>query len=150
MLVTTDIFEVFDNLDLKECGVAVVKHEYKSKVDVKYLGNKQYNYPRKNWSSFILWNCGYEKNQILSPEYIATADAATLHRFRWLSDNEIAELSVKWNFLVGEYEPKDTIPNNIHWTLGGPYFDDYKDADYNELWFSEYALMTHTQQIDDN
>ena len=147
MLVTSDIYKVLNEVDLSQRGVAVVKHDYKSKVLTKYLGNQQYNYPRKNWSSFIVWNCAYKRNRLLTPEYIRDADAATLHRFLWLDDNEIAELDSKWNFLVGEYELTEITPAIIHWTLGGPYFDEYGDTDYHELWSAEYDRMTHTEQI---
>lgn len=148
MMVTSDIVEVFDQFKSTPFGVSVVKHDYESKVATKYLGNKQYSYPRKNWSSFIHWNCGHPKNQILTPQFIAHADAATLHRFLWLEDNEIGEIDATWNFLVEEYAQPSEIPKNIHWTLGGPYFQDYHDTDYADAWHESFAEMIYTRQVD--
>lgn len=148
MLVTSDICDLFDHLSCSEKPVHVVKHDYKSKVDVKYLGNKQYHYPKKNWSSFVFWNCEAEQNKCVTPKLVNESEPAYLHRFQWLDDSEIGEIEIKWNFLVGEYERMEATPNNIHWTLGGPYFNDYRDADYADLWHKEFELMTHCEQIE--
>ena len=146
MLALGDISAVLKDID-KNHAVSVVKHNYVSKVKVKYLGNKQYSYPRKNWSSFIVWNCAHPSNKSVNPKFIADADAATLHRFLWLKDEEIGELSVKWNWLVGEYDnPKEDI-KVLHWTLGGPYFDDYANTEFSDEWKKEFEAMTFCKQI---
>ena len=146
MLALGDISTVLNDIDEKH-AVSVVKHDYKSKVEVKYLGNKQYSYPRKNWSSFIVWNCAHQSNNAVNPDFIGEADAATLHRFLWLKDEEIGELSVKWNWLVGEYDnPMEDI-KVLHWTLGGPYFDDYSNTEFSDEWRKEFESMTFCKQI---
>ena len=146
MLALGDISTVLNDIDEKH-AVSVVKHDYESKVKVKYLGNKQYSYPRKNWSSFIVWNCAHPSNNIVNPDFIADADAATLHRFLWLKDEEIGELSVKWNWLVGEYDnPMEDI-KVLHWTLGGPYFDDYSNTEFSDEWRKEFESMTFCKQL---
>jgi hypothetical protein len=44
----------------------------------KYLGNKNEDYPRKNWSSLILWNCGIPgKKDVIF--YIAAASLDSNH-----------------------------------------------------------------------
>jgi len=142
MMLRTDIAEILQVIETKpNKAVYVVKHTYEPRNDVKYLNTVQYKYPRKNWSSVVLWNCKHTKNRIITPEYVNTAEALTLHRFNWLEDEEIGELDVRWNWLVGEYDdpPKDI--KNVHWTIGGPYFSEYAEADFSDEWFAEKALM---------
>ena len=146
MMVTKDIIEVFHKFSNGEKAVSVVKHDYKSKVRTKYLGNKQYSYPRKNWSSFVHWNCSHKKNAIITPEFVSEASPATLHRVLWLDDNEIGEIDMTWNFLAGEYIKPSELPSNIHWTLGGPYFDEYKSTDYAEDWWKMFKKMKYIQK----
>ena len=146
MLALGDISNVLDDIDDSH-AVSVVKHDYESKVKVKYLGNKQYSYPRKNWSSFIVWNCAHQANNAVNLDFIGNAEAATLHRFLWLKDEEIGELSVNWNWLVGEYDnPTDDI-KVLHWTLGGPYFDEYSNTEFSDKWRKEFESMTFCKQL---
>ena len=146
MLALGDISTVLNDIDEKH-AVSVVKHDYESKVKVKYLGNKQYSYPRKNWSSFIVWNCAHSSNNAVNLNFIGEADAATLHRFLWLKDKEIGELSVKWNWLVGEYDNPTEDIKILHWTLGGPYFDDYSNTEFSDEWKKEFESMTFCKQL---
>lgn len=145
MLLTADIAELLEVVERSK-PVSVVKHDYTSAVTVKYLGNKQYNYPRKNWSSFIFWNCGHVKNKVLTPEYIAEADAATLHRFLWLDDNEVGEIPRDWNWLVGEYETPTPDLKVLHWTLGGPYFHEYNNVYGADKWHYYLDKINFCQQ----
>jgi lipopolysaccharide biosynthesis glycosyltransferase len=55
-------------------AVQVIKHDYQTKASQKYLGNKNENYPKKNWSSVILWNCSHPKNEVLTPEFVMSKD----------------------------------------------------------------------------
>jgi lipopolysaccharide biosynthesis glycosyltransferase len=147
MLLRVDINEVFDEINNeKDKAVYVVKHSYEPRDDVKYLGTVQYAYPRKNWSSFVVWNCAHPKNKKLTRDYVNTASGLELHRFTWLDDNEIGELGVTWNWLVGEYtSPPDDV-KNVHWTIGGPYFKEYKDADFSQEWFETNERMNFCKQ----
>ena len=146
MLALGDISTVLNDID-ENHAVSVVKHDYESKVKVKYLGNKQYSYPRKNWSSFIVWNCAHASNNVVNPGFIGEAEAATLHRFLWLKDEEIGELAVKWNWLVGEYDNPTEDIKVLHWTLGGPYFDDYSNTEFSDEWRKEFESMTFCKQL---
>ena len=146
MLALGDISTVLNDID-ENHAVSVVKHDYESKVKVKYLGNKQYSYPRKNWSSFIVWNCAHPSNNTVNPDFIGDADAATLHRFLWLKDEEIGDLSVRWNWLVGEYDNPTEDIKVLHWTLGGPYFDDYSNTEFSDEWRKEFESMTFCKQL---
>jgi len=130
MLCRADIAELTKDF---EGAVKVVKHDYKTKHPIKYLGKKNEDYPRKNWSSVIVFNC--EKNQALTPELIQSSNGAYLHRLSWLEDKDIEELPIEWNWLVTEY---DYNPNAklVHFTLGTPCFKEYDECDYSDEWFN--------------
>lgn len=147
MLLSEDVYDLFEIGRRNACPVSVVKHDYIPKNEMKYLGNIQYAYPRKNWSSVIYWDCGHPQNRCLTPEYVKTAEAATLHRFMWLDDAEIGEIPVDWNFLVGEYEKGPHVPKNIHWTVGGPYFHEYATSDFSDEWFRMKDEMLRCDQL---
>ena len=132
MMLRTDIREVLKEVNDKP--VYLVKHNYTPKDKYKYLGAKQYSYPRKNWSSFVVWNCSHDSNKLVTDSFVNTARAAELHQFKFLKDDEIGELNVRWNWLVGEYnDPPDDV-KNVHWTLGGPWLKEYKDVDFADEW----------------
>ncbi len=136
MICQTDIKELWDLRDDTK-ALLVVKHDYQTKALHKYLGNINENYPRKNWSSVILWNCGHPKHKILTPEFIANQTGKYLHRFSWLHDDEIGELPKEWNWLAIEY-PENREAKLIHYTLGTPCFEDYKNTEMAELWYYAY------------
>ena len=116
-------------------AVMVVKHDYTPPEGEKMDGQKQLPYPRKNWSSVILWNCGHPSNKKVTPDLVNTETGQYLHRFNWLKNDEIGELSHHWNWLVNHYhEPKDGAPLAIHYTEGGPWFDNYKHCEYGYHW----------------
>jgi lipopolysaccharide biosynthesis glycosyltransferase len=126
-------------------AVMVVKHDYKTRHPVKYLGAKNEDYPRKNWSSLILWNCKHHKNRILRPYMVQTASGAFLHRFSWLDDEDIGEISKEWNWLADEYEHQDGV-SLVHYTIGGPYFTEFMNCDYADEWRNAYADVIHCEQ----
>ena len=138
MICNADIKELIDLAD-PDKAILVVKHNYKTKFKKKYLGNINEDYPRKNWSSVILWNCSHPKHKILTPSFVAQQTGKFLHRFSWLEDNEIGELPIEWNWLAIEYEAN---PNAklIHYTLGTPCFKDFKDSDMSDLWYKYNQL----------
>lgn len=136
MICQADIKELWDLRDDTK-ALLVVKHDYQTKAHRKYLGNINENYPRKNWSSVILWNCGHPKHKVLTPQFIANQTGKYLHRFSWLNDDEIGELPKDWNWLAIEY-PYNKEAKLIHYTLGTPCFEDYKNTEMAELWHSAY------------
>lgn len=147
MMLRTDINELFETVK-QDPGKAVyvVKHDYQPRDDIKYLNNVQYKYPRKNWSSVVLWDCAHPANKVVTPDFVNNASPMELHRFTWLKDEEIGELNVRWNWLVGEYDEPPTDVKNVHWTVGGPYFEEYKNVDFSEEWFAESKQMTYCLQ----
>jgi lipopolysaccharide biosynthesis glycosyltransferase len=138
MICNADIMELI-NLADPDKAVSVVKHNYKTKFKKKYLGNINEDYPRKNWSSVILWNCSHPKHKILTPSFVAQQTGKFLHRFSWLEDNDIGELPIEWNWLAIEYEAN---PNAklIHYTLGTPCFKEFKNTDMSDLWYKYNQL----------
>ena len=128
------LLKIFDEIDIEiEKAVYVVKHDYEAKEGLKYLNTVQYSYPRKNWSSLMLWNCSHPKHQILTPDFIASQTGKYLHRFSWLDDEDIGELPIDWNWLAIEY-PNNPKAKIIHYTLGTPCFKDYRNTDMAEIW----------------
>lgn len=136
MVCEADIAELWALRDPTK-AVQVVKHNYKTKAHKKYLGNKNEDYPRKNWSSVILWNCEHPRNKILTPEFVQHKPGSFLHRFSWLSDDLVGELPKDWNWLAIEY-PNNPDAKLIHYTLGTPCFKDYVDSDMSERWHKIY------------
>ena len=142
MMLRTDVTQLFDEADLDPMkAVHVVKHDYEPKDNIKYLNTVQYKYPRKNWSSVVVWNCGHPSNRKVTPDFVNTASPMELHRFTWLQDDEIGSLDVRWNWLVGEYADPPKNVHNVHWTVGGPYFDEFREADFAQEWFEERDRM---------
>lgn len=134
MICLGDIAELWGLRDESK-AVLVVKHDYKTKAHDKYLGNKNQDYPRKNWSSVILWNAGHPLNRCLTPEYVMTHPGSHLHRFAWLPDERVGELPRAWNWLTTEY-PDNYGARLLHYTLGTPCFKDYAAADMADVWHS--------------
>ncbi|NDC39903.1 MAG: glycosyltransferase, partial [Proteobacteria bacterium] len=132
MVCRADLKELWDSRD-ERFAVMVVKHDYQTKAEKKYLGNRNENYPRKNWSSVILWNCGHPKNKVLDPAFVMGQGGAFLHRFSWLEDSDIGELAKEWNWLAIEYPPLKHA-KLIHYTLGAPCFKEYRLCDLSEHW----------------
>ena len=137
-LFTRDVKELFD---LSDSGYAVMcaKHDYVPRGSTKMDGQKQVAYPRKNWSSCVLWNCGHPANALISPKIASNETGAFLHRFQWLPDNLIGEFPIEWNWLEGEYDKPENPPAVIHYTNGGPWFKECQDVDYAQEWLDALA-----------
>ena len=144
MILQSDIAELFAQAD-DRYAVMCVHHDYTPKEGIKMDGKAQTVYPRKNWSSVMLFNCGHPSNQNLNVELIndEKTTGKYLHRFSWLKDEEIGELGCEWNWLVGWYnEPEDGKPKLLHYTEGGPWFENYRTCEYHQEWKQElYDMM---------
>ena len=147
MLVLEDIAKLWALRDEKY-AVMCVKHDHVPKEKTKFLGAQQTKYEKKNWSSVMLFNCA--KCTALTPDYVNSASGLDLHRFNWLGDDDlIGEIPHRWNLLVGYDQsiPVDEV-SNLHYTIGGPYFHDYKDIDYAAEWFAERDEMLRCEQLE--
>ena len=123
-------------------AVLCAKHEYRPKDGLKMDGKVQTSYPRKNWSSFMLLNCGHPSTRKLTVESINHQTGAYLHRMQWAADDEIGDLPITWNWLEGWNEkPTEGLPNAVHYTRGGPWFKNWQNVDYADLWAKEALLV---------
>lgn len=128
-------------------AVHVVQHDYVPSMVTKMDGRPQAAYPRKNWSSFMLFNNAKTCCRDLTPDIVNSQSPSFLHRFNWVSDEAlIGKLPQSWNFLVGEYEMPAEVPSAIHYTNGGPWFDQCRDVDYAALWLEEEQLYRRSVQ----
>jgi len=116
-------------------AVRVVQHNYRPPEAYKMDNQIQHQYPRKNWSSFMLMNCGHEAMKALSPPIVNTESGAYLHQFKWLPDELIGQLPLTFNYLEGWNQPVDEPdPVAVHFTRGGPWFKDWVDVEYGRDW----------------
>ena len=140
-LMLGDVAELWRLRDEKY-AVQVAKHDYQPQEEKKFMGAVQTKYVKKNWSSVMLMNC--DKCKSLTPDYVNSATGLQLHQFKWLeNDDLIGEIPLEWNWLVDEpgYEEKENV-KNLHYTKGGPYFKEYKDCGYSEIWFDHFKETT--------
>lgn len=132
VLFRCDPGELFDLMDPR-CAVMCVKHvhvvdEKKLKMEAKF----QINYPRKNWSSVVIYNCEHPANKKLTLDTINRVPGRDLHRFCWLEDDEIGELPPEWNHLVGITQSGP--PKLVHFTSGTPSMKGYCTQPFADEW----------------
>lgn len=142
-LFTTDIRSIAAALDPAK-AIHVVQHDYTPALAIKMDGKAQHVYPRKNWSSFIAFNGAHPAVKALTPAVVNAAEPAYLHRFNWVDDSAIGALDLTWNFLVGEYPKPKSTPAAIHYTNGGPWFENHTGVDYGDLWTAERDMYLNT------
>jgi lipopolysaccharide biosynthesis glycosyltransferase len=145
MLLRDDISKLWALRDESK-AVMCVHHTYKTKVSQKYMGARNQDYPRKNWSSVVLWNCGHPSNRVLTPQFIQDATGAQLHRFTWLDDSLIGELPIEWNWLPDEFGANSDA-KLLHFTLGTPCFHEYADVPMASEWHRERMLTDYSDQF---
>jgi lipopolysaccharide biosynthesis glycosyltransferase len=151
MICNADIAELWKLRDsMMGQAVGVVKHDYETKHPRKYIGTKMesvnVDYPRKNWSSVVLWNCAHYGNRRIDPAFIGSSDPVSLHRFAWLEDSAIGELPQDWNHLVNEDPPGPA--KLYHFTLGVPGIPHY--ADDTASWHWHVALQNSLKCAGEN
>lgn len=123
-----------------KCAVLCVQHDYRPHETTKMDGIPQSAYPRKNWSSFMLFNCAHPSTRQLTVERVNAGSGAYLHRMQWAKDEEIGALPQGWNWLEGWYpKPAQGYPQAVHMTRGGPWFEAWQDVDYADEWRAEAA-----------
>jgi hypothetical protein len=143
MLVLDDIAKLWRLRDHRY-AVQVVKHVHVPKEEVKFLGAVQTKYAKKNWSSVMLMNCA--KCTALTPDYVNAASGLELHQFKWLEgDHLIGGIPPAGNHLGG-YDAPRRDASLVHYTIGGPYFEGYRDCEYAREWFAERDAMLRVEQ----
>ena len=129
-----DVKKIINELDPNK-AVFCVQHDYTPKEKHKMDGQKQTIYPRKNWSSFIVYNCGHASNKKLTVDLVNKETGSFLHQFKWLEDNEIGSLDERWNWLEGwTSNHNSNSPYAVHYTRGGPWFDEWQDVEFAKEW----------------
>ena len=116
--------------------VSCVQHEYaecpsKTKMD----GLKQEWYPKKNWSSLMLFNCDHRDCKSLTPSVVSNQSPKYLHRMEWAEDESVGAIPWDYNYLVGYYSFTEK-PRALHFTDGGPWHKDTVDVEYADEWLS--------------
>ena len=129
MLVRVDLSDVFRECAWGGKAVYCVKHDHRPDSDTKMDGQLQTKYLRKNWSSFMVFDCDHPANKALTVNKVNTMPGRDLHAFKWLDDEAIGELSPEWNWLVG-HSSDNIDPKVVHWTDGGPWFDAFKSVPF--------------------
>lgn len=136
--------DVAELLNLAEPSKAVmcVHHDHRPTEATKMDGAVQTTYPRKNWSSLMLFNCGHPMTRSLTPEIVNTQSGAHLHRMQWAADAAVGALPATWNWLEGSMpKPAAGTPSAVHFTRGGPWFENWRGVDYGDLWLAEQAAL---------
>ena len=144
MILRGDIAELWALRSLDK-DVQVVKHNYKTRMPIKYLGAKNEDYPCKNWSSVMIFNCNNYPTRKLTPEYIQKSTGAHLHRFMWTSEDRVGELPPEWNWLPDEYGANPDA-KLLHYTLGTPCFHDFATTTMADEWHRERMLTDYSLQ----
>lgn len=134
MLFLEDPRNMLDEID-RSLAVHVVKHDHKPAEQWKMVNQVQTVYPRKNWSSVMLFNCEHAANKRLSLRDVNERPGRDLHAFYWLNDAEIGGLHPRWNWLVNVQEKPDCV-GIAHFTLGGPFNEGWKPAPFDDLWLA--------------
>lgn len=139
MIFQDDIKKLFELCNDKY-AVMVVKHNHYPKEQIKMDGREQSKYLRKNWSSFILFNCAHPANKYLTPEAVSFKSGRDMHAFSWLADDLIGTLPFTYNYIKGVSPPihDGQMPSVIHYTDGGPWFENCQDVPFADLWIDEY------------
>ena len=132
-----DISLLFNSLDDNK-ALYCVQHDYTPKEKHKMDGQKQSIYPRKNWSSFMVFNCSHPSNKKLTKEIVNAESGSFLHQLKWLDDSEIGSLDERWNWLEGwTSNHNKSEPFAVHFTRGGPWFDEWQDVEFAKEWNRE-------------
>ena len=141
MLCFSDIGELWEERN-ENYSLMCVKHDHKTSEKKKFQGEIQTSYPKKNWSSLMLFNC--EKCKTLTIDYVNKSSGLDLHRFNWLeSEDQIGSFKGEgWNrLLLDESRTKNIYKDDktklVHWTLGGPWFREQRNlgGNYSIDWF---------------
>lgn len=143
MLFLDDVSKLWDLRD-ENFSVMCTKHVHSPAEEVKFLNTVQTKYEKKNWSSTMLFN--NRKCTALTPEYVNTASGLDLHQFKWLeSDEQIGDIPLAWNYLADCGQSNSDV-SVIHYTLGGPYFNEFGNCEYAGEWLKERDDMLRCAQ----
>lgn len=137
VLVRSSLDALFDIAEANpDKAVMCAKHNHRPRETEKMDGQAQTRYARKNWSSVMLLNCDAPANEALTVEMVNTRPGRELHRFCWLTDDDIGALYPSWNYLVG-YSPTIADPAIVHFTSGVPSMPGHENDPFADEWRAE-------------
>lgn len=139
VLFREDVRHLFDLAD-DRYAIQVVQHRPLLEEGQKKAGQIQQAYPRKNWSSVMLWNCQHPANIALTTDVCNIWPGRELHAFTWLDDELIGVLPERWNYLVG-VNPIQPDPAIVHYTLGTPDTAGCEDVHFADEWFDMARVL---------
>ncbi len=128
-----ELLEFYDETDAVSC----VQHDYTPTSTTKMDGLQQTIYPKKNWSSLMMFNCEHPDTQKLSVEVVNTESPKYLHRMSWT--DEVGSIPLTYNYLEGDYEYMEN-PKVVHFTNGGPWHETWKGY-YGDEWIKVYESL---------
>ena len=151
MMLRSDIWELFDTICKDDSAVWTVPHNYNPKAVRKMDGQIQESYNRKNWSSFMVFNCSHDANKLITVDDVSVKTGSWLHAFGWLEYEQIGKIGEEWNWL-DDWSPDYINAKNVHFTTGGPQFSDWKpsrpiDATYTHEWKAYALKLTHEEAM---
>ena len=133
IVVNEDINKLFDLADEKYAVMCVKFNWLPDKTDKQKMdGMIQTRYNKKLWSSMMLFNLNHPAVKKLDHIAVNQSSGSYLHKFQWVDDKAIGALPESWNY-VPEVSSGDEI-NAVHYTKGGPWFKEYREGEYAEVW----------------
>jgi len=139
MLCLGDLKEL-DDLAMSQYALRVVKHNHQPTEKLKMDGKIQTVYPRKNWSSLMIMNC--RELTLWTKEVVENMSGAYLHRFKDIPDEKIGDIPKTWNTL----DWMDETTKLIHYTKGGPWFEQWQDHPYGAVWLKYRDEYRHAER----
>jgi hypothetical protein len=97
----------------------------------------------------MVFNLEHPAVRALTKELVNSAHPSFLHRFLWLSDEEIGTLDKGWNYLEGWYAPQYEKLRAVHYTRGGPWFEHMRNCGFADEWLSERVKLALTSAFRD-
>ena len=141
ILLTESILPMFYFLDLED-AVACIQYDFDKYVDTKFNGEKNVSYPKKLWSSLMIFNNAHEDCKKLTPEIVNTESGKYLHQFEWT--DKISEIPDWYVFTEGhDTEETNWRPSAYHYTRGGPWIEGMDTSQIEHLNIYERLLNKH-------
>ena len=141
ILFTESILPMFYFLDLED-AVACIQYDFDKYVDTKFNGEKNVSYPKKLWSSLMIFNNAHEDCKKLTPEIVNTESGKYLHQFEWT--DKISEIPDWYVFTEGhDTEETNCRPSAYHYTRGGPWIEGMDTSQIEHLNIYERLLNKH-------
>ena len=81
----------------------------------------------------MMFNLQHPDIKKLTRVVVNDSTGSYLHKFRWTSKENIGTLPMAWNY-VPEITSKSIEPKAIHYTKGGPWFEEYRDCLNSDIW----------------